>query len=361
MINFNLKKFYKFFLTTFFIFLISLILIELIGPYILKKYLPYNLVPQKIKIDFFEKSNLTEFTIKKNYNTEFKISSLNINEEINTNEIGRENYNNENIPKTKHKSIYLFGDSFIFGWGVGDDYTLPSFIQKNTNKFKFVNMGYTSGRDLSSYYTWIKDQNKNNNEKLNLIIFFWKNDLEDFRGNKCYDKDNIIVLFSSEACVNTKSDIGIYDGNLYSKNTNIIRLISPFYYYLKQSYTISLTRFFYSKIKDRKNKKNNKKEKSIYANTLSPIEYKELYSMLKYINNSSNLLSIILLDYNKKNNFYNSIRDIGEELNVKVKSIKPLDQKYRFSLDDPHYRKEGNKIIAEKIHINLIKNLKIMD
>ena len=43
------------------------------------------------------------------------------------------------------------------------------------------------------------------------------------------------------------------------------------------------------------------------------------------------------------------IRDIGEELNVKVKSIKPLDLKYRFSPDDPHYRKEGNKNTREHI------------
>ena len=92
------KKIIKYLLNFLLIILITLFIIELLGP-LFKNYFPYKFLPQKIIINFFEESNVTEFTLKKNFVGSHIVSEAKINVTVTTNEVNQRVTNNNRNDK----------------------------------------------------------------------------------------------------------------------------------------------------------------------------------------------------------------------------------------------------------------------
>mgnify|MGYP001162258153 FL=1 len=343
-----LKKIFRYFIIFFFIILIIIVLIEILGP-AFKGFFSYNHLPQKIIINHFEKSNLTEFTLKKDFSgrhlaSEAKFDTI-VTTDTNNQRITKNNNNNK-------EKVYIFGDSFVFGHGVNDNETMPFYLQKENLNFSFQNLGFTAGRDLTSYYVWLKEYVGIKNI-FNGIIVFYKNDIEDMRRNKCFNSINKEVDLLNDDCVNIESNFEILNGKLYEKKSFLLEKLYPFYTLLKRSYSVALVRVYYDYIIKYFNKPDmvdSKKENRIQLNQK---ERDNIKYILRYFKNNINLMGLVLIDYDSNNLFYDYIIDVSNEMDVKIIKIDSLDIKYRIGINDPHYNKAGNQKVAKIINDEL--------
>jgi len=335
-----MKKIKYIFLIISFNFLFLIFLIEIVGPFFSDSF-KYRYLPQKIISSHFENSKTTEFTLKKNFSAPFIMSEAKFNSHVTTDEFGQRITSN-NIPDVE--KIYIFGDSFTFGFGVNDNQTVPYFIQEKISDYSFINLGFSAGRDLSSYYTWLKKNIKIKKITRGILILYI-NDLNDLIRNRCFNLKNIEVKLTSEECVNIKSNYYIYGGKLYNKKSFFNYLFHNFHTYLKRSYSIALFRMYYDYLfslnKNSVNKKINDK--------LSKEEKEKIQFIVNYFNDKIDLLGIVMIDYSEENKFYDYISKISRTKKIKTIKIEPLNLKYKIGINDPHHNALGNKLLADRI------------
>jgi lysophospholipase L1-like esterase len=95
---------------------------------------------------------------------------------------------NPNNPIDAKKTILFVGDSFIFGWGLRDDQTMPamlstSLINKGIKEYTVINAGFVGGKSPDSYYVYLSSVLPKLKPDLVILSIFPWNDFEDVDSN----------------------------------------------------------------------------------------------------------------------------------------------------------------------------------
>lgn len=331
----------------FFILLYSFILIfifELIGQ-VLRPNLPYQYTPQKIIVDHFDNHENTEFTLKKNFKGRFLYSNASFDVMVKTNSLGMRDTELDDREK-----FFIYGDSFIFGFGVENNQTIPAHIENLFNKqFDFVNMGYYSGRSPDSYLNLIRHnlefQNKNN------ILFLYENDMKDIFNNRCLNKNKEDVDILDKSCFKIESKTTfVIDGKILQYKETVLRNLPPFVFIiLKKSYSVGIIRFYYNTIHD-------------FFKKPDPINYSEigkLCSIISEIKSYSKSLKVfnVPAKHNSKNkNFYYNLLSCLKKKNIKHFIVNTLGDHYYFK-NDAHFNSTGTIEYSKRIFTILKEHL----
>jgi len=333
--------------TFFFIIFYSFILLvifELIGQ-VLKPNLPYQYAPQKIIVNHFDNHVNTEFSLKKNFTGRFLYSNASFDVTVKTNSLGMRDMELDN-----REQFFIYGDSFIFGFGVENNQTIPFNIEKLFNKnFDFVNMGYYSGRSPDSYLNLIRHniefQNKNN------ILFLYENDIKDISNNKCLNDNKEVVDILDKSCLKIESKTTfIIDGKILQYKDTFLRNFPPeVFIFLKKLYSVGIIRFYYN---------------TFYDFFRKPVEINnsgvgKLCSIIFEIKNYSKSLKVFNVPAKKKiknSNFYDNLLPCLNKKNIKHFIVNAMGDHYYFK-NDAHFNSTGTSEYSKRVFSILKENL----
>ena len=173
---------------TFFTLVFSLFIAERIVRKI-DPQLIYNFAIQR-GLHIYDKGNKIPFTLQKNVNNSTLTAyTVEFSNQVSTNSFGQRS---DEISLQKPADTYrilMLGDSMTFGWGVNNDQTFSSLLQKKLNnwskengtniKYEVLNAGFTSGKTLDTYYVYLKNDGLKFNPDLVIENFFPYNDYTD--------------------------------------------------------------------------------------------------------------------------------------------------------------------------------------
>lgn len=313
---------------------ISLVFIELFL-HIVKPAVAYQNLPQKIIQDFLDSSETTEFTLKKNYSGQFLMSGASFDSTVKTNKLGWRDTEPDNREK-----VLVFGDSFIFGFGVNNNETIPFYLEQKQPKYDFVNLGYVAGRSPDSYANYLK-HNKSLQQK-NTIVVIYHNDLKDMTNNICLDRNNTKVVLNNNNCKNIKSKFdSIHDGKIISNNDYKRKLydlnLGWCYTLLKQSYILGI-------LKDRLSRKTHPELAALTTakNTLTQYQQNKIKDSINILKENSKSLTVFMIENNADSIFYSFINKYCREIKINCHPIPRFEKKYYWK-NDGHYNKNGTE------------------
>lgn len=320
----NSSKFFKFFFYSCFFYIFLSLLIYLISAFFL---IGNKVINYKIILDFqrnfyhqigfrniwnsqidcieFDK-NLIYIPKKGNCNfNNVEFSTL-----LNFNEEGRSN-NNLSLNVEKKDAIALIGDSFSMGWGVNDNETFSSILEKKINR-KIYNLGvasYATEREIIRLkeFKYLDDVST-------IIIQYCDND---YGENFFYKKNNL-----NNNSISKFEEIFTNKLSIYEKFRKIIRY----------SIVIPLEVLFL--------KKNNKIDWKVHEELFENIL--QNYSFLK----DKNIIVIYTNSFGKK--FFN----FPNALSKKIYNLTYINIDYEendFYILDGHLNKKGHEKIASKL------------
>ena len=329
--------------------IISVLIVEVLLRMI-KPTVAYQNLPQTIIAGFYAPSNITEFSLKKNYSGQFLMSGANFDSYIQTNEFGwRDN------PPDNREKILVFGDSFTFGFGVENNEKIPVHLEEKAPEFDFINLGFVAGRSPDSHTNYLRYNQDLKNK--HAIVIIYENDLNDMSNNSYFDINNKKVNLLDPNCIQVKSNRSyISDGDLvgytdYKHKLNQFNLGWAFPL-LKKSYVAGL-------LKDRVFTKIRKAEHQEALalvnrkNSLSSVQKIKIEESLNILQSLSKSLTIFMIESNGDSEFYSYIDQYCNIMNIRCFQIPSFERKYKWERDG-HYNPEGTKkaadIIFSKLH-----------
>ena len=332
-------------LTLVFISLFSMFIVSESLLWLIKPHLAYQNMPQIIKEGFYENSDHAEFTLKKNYRGRFLMSEAYFDSIVETNSLGWRDIEPDSRPR-----ILIFGDSFVFGFGLNNGETISDHLEYlSLNSINFVNLGYTAGRSPDSYAIYLKYNTFLHNEYV--IILICSNDLEDIKSNYYVNKFDKEVSFQSNECfkIRNKSAL-IRKGRFFADRTFVTQKLPIWLIELmKRSYLVGLLR----------DRLPNLKNKSIKAETEPADRAHErslqiLLGSLGVVRNLSKNLIIFTVDDTEKNPcpVFQKIEIYCKKHGIKYYSIPKLDSSYYWKRD-AHYNQKGAQWAANFIYSKL--------
>ncbi len=252
------------------------------------------------------------------------------------------------------KQIIILGDSLAWGFGVSDEETFPYYLDKMVS-----NLGYqvsnlaVSGYGIDQYYLFLKRHiNKFNKLKIVVLVICTHNDLANTASNCCYGKRKPLFIK------------GI-DGDLILTNNNIKK------YCLRNLFSNS---YFFGRYMPYKGKLGDFLSLISGDKLLSEREVHEvsvrLFQKIYELVSSHNAKLLVVLspgksDFTQKSDFLKWFEAIFN--NVKLDNLscldyietlknneKKLDDIY---IDEAHFTKTGNLLLAETIYKSLQKEL----
>ena len=266
---------------------------------------------------------------------------------ISSNSLG---FRSAEIDQSK-KQIIILGDSVAWGFGVNDTETFPYYLDKMVS-----NLGYqasnlaVSGYGIDQYYLFLKRHiNKFNKLKIVVLVIFTRNDLANTASNYGYGKRKPLFIIRNNDLMLTNNNIKKYClRNLFSSS------------YFLSNYTPSSGIFgkFLSFIAGDKLLSN------LEGGEVSAGLLRKIYELVS--NHNAKLLVVVSPEkndfikesdslkwfesvFNKaKLNGFNYINYIETLKNDQKK----LDNIY---LDEGHYTKKGNLLLAETVYKHLKK------
>jgi len=170
----------------------SLVISLLGGEFIVRHIDPQPTFRQSLKegLSIFSPSNIVPFTVAQNQNSVHLGYTREFNHKVATNSLGFRGV--KEIEKQKPEGTYrilVIGDSMTFGWGVEDNETFSSILERNLNaavaeigaknKFEVINAGFSGGFTLDGFYSWLVNKGFELNPDLVLVSFFPYNDVSD--------------------------------------------------------------------------------------------------------------------------------------------------------------------------------------
>ncbi len=140
----------------------------------------------------FAESSYNPFTLRPNSN---EIQRDILNKEFNS----IVTINSEGLresTKAMKTRIMFIGDSFTFGYGVGDNET---FVHLLSRKYGVINAGYVAGLSPDTYYLWLEKEGLNYNPDLIVLDIFVGNDISDVGDNDWIaDKNGLPLKINSK-------------------------------------------------------------------------------------------------------------------------------------------------------------------
>jgi hypothetical protein len=294
-------------------------------------------MPQRIEQDYFEESDVTEFTLKKNYSGIFIKSAAVFKSLVQTNSLGWR----DTEPDSREK-ILVFGDSFIFGYGLNNGETIPDRLEQFSNKKKdFVNLGYAAGRSPDSYANYIKFHPELKN--LRVIIVLLVNDLQDVLNNEYLDsKGNLLENFSELVSKIKNKIIILREGMIFLNSLKNRYTPIPVIKLLRQSYIVAIIRASLSRIM--KDLTNAEIAAVKLANTPNRKGMERILTSIKYIEKNSKDTLIITMSRrnqgNNKNQFFREITKFCKDYDIKYSHVRGFGPGF-FWIRDGHYNQSG--------------------
>lgn len=226
----------------------------------------------------------------------------------------RDNKNRLNIPNNKKNNIVVIGDSVTMGWGVNDDETFSSLLERKINR-KVYNLGVSSYGTRRELKRLVKSGYL---EKADTILIqYCDNDLSEnieLSNNKKYTADYYNYLMTYEP----------------KKFDN--------YKFLLRKYKSSWRLFF----KDLTN---------IFRNNEPKISFAKHYSALEKVLNEYNDFflnkKVIVFHVAPSKNFFYDMSSFNYK-NFEFINIIVDPKKHNFTID-PHLNKNGNEYVASKL------------
>jgi len=164
----------------------SLIAITIIGELMVSKLRPQAVFSEVYKYadKCYESSLITPFTLTKGTTCNFKDKNGDFDTNVVINSLG---YRGEEFDIEKKEDEYrvlVLGDSFVFGYGVEDDQTIPYKLERLlTDKLgknvTVINAGFHAGFSPDSYYAYLKSNGYKLQPDLIILMLFPYNDLPD--------------------------------------------------------------------------------------------------------------------------------------------------------------------------------------
>lgn len=261
-------------------------------------------------------------------------------------------------PEIDHskEQIIVLGDSVAWGFGVSDTETFPYLLDKIVarNNYQVSNLA-VSGYDLGQYYLFLKKNiNKFNNLKQVVLVIYVENDLASTGANFDSGKRKPLFIIKNDKLVLEHKHISKYClRNIFSKSY----LLSSLWQ------TKGFPSKFLSYIAG---------DKILSDGELTQVSITLLEQIYKLtLDHNANLLVILspsINDFKKKSvsllffeNLFNKLKFDGlahiDYINVLEK--KGLEELNSIYLDDGHFNKNGNLLLAETIYKHLQKELNI--
>lgn len=179
----SVQKWYfmkKVILITFYTIIITLV----IGEVLVRRVAPQQTFSQAFLLSdkCYAKSNVTPFTLKKNYTCQLhnRFGDFDIQAKINN-----DRYRGDELIEISDetKRMLVLGDSFAFGYGVEDDQTIPvklaSMLAEKGEGYDVVNVGFSAGFSPDSYYAYMKDRGLKLSPDVVVLLYFPFNDVTD--------------------------------------------------------------------------------------------------------------------------------------------------------------------------------------
>ena len=318
--------------------------------------LPYQYMPQKIVRSFFKESKKYEFTLKPNYKGKFIMTSASFDSIIRTNSLGWR----DEEPDEREK-VFVFGDSFVFGFGLNNIETIPAHLEKLDNgKRDFVNLGFTAGRSPDSYLNYLR-QNKDVQNKP-IILLIYNNDLNDISNNNYFDFQGRPIQLDDSSMYEVRGNLSyIRDGDLFERKSFITaNLPLKVIYWLKQSYIVALLRFATDKALNYSSQEVTVIQEATERETFSQNYKNEIGSFIKSLSGMANYSSnISVFTIGSKqgfeiSEFYKEVAKICDGLKLSYFHIPSFDSSHYFKRDS-HYNQKGAKKAASYIYKHLKK------
>lgn len=353
-----MRKIYNNFILTIAAILITILICELIFKFYLNGI--YRVDP------ILERNKINALNYKGNQNTEFASFEWNI--KIKINDLGFRDTNE--IYESDKNKILILGDSFIEGYGVSLENTIPKklekILKKNNHDYRVLNGGII-GNDLIDYINIYNNYFlKDNSIKYVITSLYIENDLLDEVHNRIAVSPENKITFVSKIKVYLAKYSAFY--NLLVKSIKISKFNNFFIFNSTEeinnanNYKVNFNsndkkyKFSSKLLKDFDNqlKKNNKKHIIMLMPSKEQIVNESWLNMLKKYNLDDAL-------FDKTLPFEKIIKELELEnleylnllkyLNIKKNSS---DNSFYFEIDR-HTNQYGNEAIAEYLFNNLQK------
>ena len=351
-----IKKIIINFLILFFSTIIGVFLVEVCLQF-LRPDLPYQYMPQKIVRSFFKESIMYDFTLEPNYEGKFMMSAASFDSIVSTNSLGWR----DKEPDEREK-VFVFGDSFVFGFGLNNGDTIPAELEKlDADKRDFVNLGYTAGRSPDSYLNYMRQNKSIRNQPVILLVY--SNDLNDISNNSYFNEDGISVQVDDQSVYEVRGNLSyIRAGSLFQhKSFTTSKLPLRMIYWLKQSYIIALLRFSFDKAFTKNSQEVTAQNVAAKTKKFSQRYNKEIDIFTRSIQGIANYSSNLTV-FTIGNRQEISIPEFYKEV-AKICSILKLDYFHIPSFDsthywekDAHYNKKGAKKAASFIYKSVLQD-----
>lgn len=170
----------------------SLVISLLGGEFIVRHLDPQPTFEQSLKegLSIFASSEIVPFTVASSQNSIHLGYTREFNHKVATNSLGLRGA--RELEKQKPEGtfrILVIGDSMTFGWGVEDDETFSSVLERNLKaaaakagiqkKFEVINAGFNGGFTIDGFYSWLVNKGFKMKPDLVLVSFFPYNDVSD--------------------------------------------------------------------------------------------------------------------------------------------------------------------------------------
>lgn len=162
------------------------------GEFIVRHLDPQPTFEQSLKegLSIFASSEIVPFTVAPSQNSIHLGYTREFNHKVATNSLGLRGA--RELEKQKPEGtfrILVIGDSMTFGWGVEDDETFSSVLERNLNavaakagiqkKFEVINAGFNGGFTIDGIYSWLVNKGFKMKPDLVVVSFFPYNDVSD--------------------------------------------------------------------------------------------------------------------------------------------------------------------------------------
>lgn len=169
-----------------FFFLMSVLITLYIGEFLVSRFIPqktYSAAYQK-GYNCFAKSNVTVFTLKPNCTIPFSDYDTGEEKTAHINSFGYRGREFDSLKKPGEKRILLEGDSFILGFGVGDEDVVSKRLEILLPNTTVINAGYAGGFGPDGYFLHLKNSGITLQPDITVFSVFVFNDLSDLADNE---------------------------------------------------------------------------------------------------------------------------------------------------------------------------------
>ncbi len=301
---------------------------------------------QRVRADYYADSELTEFTLRRNYSGRQISSAVPVDSETTTNSLGWRDAEPDGRPL-----VPVFGDSIVFGYLLADGDTIPDALERLAGgAIDFANLGFTAGRSPDSYAVYLRHHAELKGRVTVVVLF--ENDLADAAKNRYVDGSGRDVDFAT--CSRVICDRLVIRGgsrfDLVTEDDWVRRRVPvALLETIKRSHLIGLARDRVSATRHRARGDDGPRPASS-AGEAVPVAAPRIIRALEEIDALAGRLIVVTIGNAE---FYEPVRRLARERALTLVELPLFDADDRFA-GDGHFNAKGAARAAAMIHESLV-------